>query len=202
MVLVVSIRACDEVIAMTNGLGVQEHAIEDDGHDTDKTELAGRINRARRCLGIIWQDQSDCGEYNQHAQIHVGAGDLKVLLAIAQAADQNADADKAIAHDHHHGEHGVARQRRNAVLTQHNGCDQRDFDDRHGHGQQQRAERLPDHLGNHLGMMDRSEDCSEQNDQQHYREDHARWRACEAYAQPGNFGGGIKQNSQRRIDPG
>ena len=65
--------------------------------------------------------------------------------------------DKAIADDHDHREHRVARQRRHTILAQHDGRDQRNLYDRHRQRQQQRAVGLTDPFGDDLRMVDRGE---------------------------------------------
>ena len=125
----IAVRFADEIIAVPDGLGIEEHAVQHDRHDADETELGCRIERPRRRQRVVRQHQRDGREHRQHRQIEIGAGDLKVLLAVAQAADQNADADQAVADDHHHREHRIARQRRHRLGAEHDGRDQRHLDD-------------------------------------------------------------------------
>jgi hypothetical protein len=89
---------------MPDGLGVEEDAVQQDGHHADEFELPLRIDRPRFGQRLIRQDQRDGRHREQHAEIEIGAGDLDVLFAITQVADENADTDKAVV-----GEDGIAR---------------------------------------------------------------------------------------------
>ena len=106
-----SAALADEVILVPDGLGVEEHAVEHDRYELTKPSWSRRIDRPRRRQRVVRHDQRDGRQHDQHAEIDVGAGDLKVLLAIAQAADEDAEADQAVADDHDDREHGIARQR-------------------------------------------------------------------------------------------
>ena len=111
-----AVGLADEIIAMPDGLGIEKHAVENEGDDADEAELGRRIDRPRRRQRIIGHDQRDGRQHEQHAEIEVGDPvTWNILLAVAQAADEDADADEAVADDHHHREHGVARQCRHAA---------------------------------------------------------------------------------------
>ncbi len=166
--------AADEIIAVPDGLGIEKHAVEHERDDADKAELCRRIDRPRRRQRIVGHDQRDGRQHEQHAEIEVRARDLEILLAVAQAADEDAEPDEAVTHDHHHRKHGVARQRRLRLVAEHDGGDQRDLDDGDRERQQQRAVGLADSLGDHLGMMHRCEHGAEQDGQQHGREQPSR----------------------------
>ena len=133
-------------------------------------------------------------------EIEIGAGDLKVLLAVPQAADQDADADQPVADDHHHREHGIARQRRHGLVAEHDGRDQRHLDDGDRERQQQRAVGLADPLGDRFGMMHGREYGAEQDHQQPRRKQQSRGRWREAVAGRGDDR--EQQNRQRRENPG
>jgi hypothetical protein len=80
---------------------------------------------------------------------------LKSLLVMAGAAAQQTESDDAIAHDHHGGKNGVARE---ICLFGRSGnddrYDQRDFNDGDGDSEQNRAEWLANPMRHHLGMVD------------------------------------------------
>src|SRR5205085_10951394 len=94
-----------KIIAMPDGLGIEEYGVENDGDDADETELRLRVNRSGRRRRGVGQDQRDSRKPDQDAEIDVGARHLKLLLAVTQAGGQNAEADEAVAYDHHHREH-------------------------------------------------------------------------------------------------
>jgi hypothetical protein len=175
-----------EKVAVPAGLDIEEDRVEQDGNDADEFELDPRVNRSRRGESIVRQNQRDGRHREQHAEIGVGAGDLDVLLAIAQPADEDADADQAIADDHHHRKHGVARQRRHRFFAEHQCCDQRDLDDGDRKRQEQRAIGLADPVRDHLRMMHGGKHRAEQDHQQDDREHDSAWRRREAIARRGH----------------
>src|ERR1700737_4965626 len=87
----------DEIIPVTNSLGIEKYAIENDGGDTDEAELGRRVDRPRRGQRVIGHDQRDGRQDDQDAEIEARSCDLNVLLAVAQTAGQDADADQAVA---------------------------------------------------------------------------------------------------------
>ena len=189
----------DEIVPVPDGLGIEKHAIEQDGDGADEAELARRIDRPRRRQRIIGQDQRDRRQNRQNAEIKIGSAHLNILLAVTQAADQDADADQPVADDHHHRKHGIARQRRHRFFAEHDGGDQRHLDDGDGQRQQQRAVGLADPLGDHLGMMDGGEYRAEQDHQQHGREHQSGGRGREGVAERGRAG--KQQDRQRGKNP-
>ena len=82
------------------------------------------------------------------------AEEMEALFAMAPAAYQEADADNAVADDHHRGIHRVTCQ--TSLLRaagEHGGDDQRHFNHCHRDGQYQGTEGLADTVGDDLGMM-------------------------------------------------
>jgi hypothetical protein len=85
------------------------------------------------------------------------------LFVMAQAAQQQADADHAVADDHDRRENRVACQKGSVgSARQHHREDQRHFDDRDGQRKHQRAEWFADPVRNHLGVMHGCDDCADQ----------------------------------------
>ena len=71
-----------------------------------------------------------------------------------ERADQDRQADDAVARDHYGGEHGIASQRlRLAFAADHQRDDQGDFDHCHRNSQHQRAVRLTDTMCHDLGRI-------------------------------------------------
>ncbi len=148
---------------------------------------------------MVGHDQRDGRHHEQHAEIQIGAGDLKILLAVTQPADEDADADQSVADDHYHREHGIARQRWNFLLAEHDGGDQRDLDDGDRQRQQQRAIGFADSFGDHFRMMHGREHRAEQDDQEDNRENQPGGRRRKRKAQRG--GAGEQQNRKGRKNP-
>ena len=97
---------------------------------------------------------------------------------MADAAHQQTDADNAVTHDHHRGEHRIARK--TGFLgtgREHHRDDQRNLDHRDGHGQHQRAERFADPVGDHLRVMHGGEHGAGQRDADQ-RQQHAITGQC------------------------
>src|SRR5580692_736685 len=57
--------------AMPDGLGVEEHGIEQDGHHADEDELRRRIDRPRRGQCVVRKDQRDGRQDEQHTEIDI-----------------------------------------------------------------------------------------------------------------------------------
>jgi hypothetical protein len=97
--------------------------------------------------------------------------EVVLLLYVEDATRQKAEADHAVHHDHDDGEHRVARQRRIGYAFQHYGGDQRHLDDDHRNGEDERAERLTEKIGQRVGVTDDAEDAAgdsrHQPDEQH-----------------------------------
>ena len=82
---------------------------------------------------------------------------------VANRAGQQADADDAVADDHHRRKHRVTGKGIDAgAVGQHHGYDQRDFDDRHRHRQNQRAEGFAQAVGNDFSVEDGNQDAGDQ----------------------------------------
>ncbi|MGY3456258.1 hypothetical protein ACVWW5_001708 [Bradyrhizobium sp. LM3.4] len=107
---------------------------------------------------------------------------------------------RPVADDHHHGEHGVARQFGGRLVAQHDRGDQRHLDDGHRESQHQRAIGFADPFGDHFGMMNRGKDGAEQDDEEHDGEEEPAKRQREHIARRAD--GCKQQHSQGRKDPG
>jgi hypothetical protein len=80
------------------------------------------------------------------------------LARVACAAPEQAQADDAVAYNHDRGENCVAGQTRLfRRRSNHYGDYQCDLDDRDGDGEYKRPERFAGSKGDHLGVIDRSE---------------------------------------------
>ena len=89
---------------------------------------------------------------------------LEILLAMANAAHQQANADNAVANDHHRGENRVAREAGFfRTGRKHDRDDQRDLDHGDGHRQDQGAERFADAVRDQFRMLHGSEDRRDQD---------------------------------------
>lgn len=76
------------------------------------------------------------------------------LLAIKKSADEQADADDAIAHHDDHREDHLADERRTSVSGQHDRQNEYDLDHGDGHCQHQGAIGLAGTVRDYVGMMD------------------------------------------------
>jgi hypothetical protein len=138
---------------MAHGLDGQEGAVERQGHDHQKQGLEAR---QRRLLGAdreVRQDQRQHRQRQDHRQVGIGALEVVLLLAVAQRAEQQRQPHQTVQHDHHHREHGVARQPRVVAAVEHQGGDHHHLDGDDRQGQDQRAVGLAELLGQALGVV-------------------------------------------------
>ena len=167
---------------MAHGLHEHEHCVQHERSDAGEHHLRGGKGRAAGGGGVGGQHQGEDGERGQHRQRGVRPFGAKAQDVMAQAADEDAQADGAVAHDHDRGEHGFARQRGGLFAAdQHQGYDQRHLDHGDGDREDQRAERLADPQRDHLCMVDRGDDCTEEG------EYHARHRERAQVASGGHL---------------
>ncbi len=75
------------------------------------------------------------------------------LLVVPDTAHQQAQPHDSVEHDHQHGVHGVASQRRVAFRAQHDCGDQYHLDDYDREREHQRAQRLSQHVSERFGLM-------------------------------------------------
>src|SRR5262245_42536043 len=110
MVCGVDIRP--KIIRMSRGLDKQKGDIENDRYDADKDQLLiGKVRPDRRDR-IVGKNKCEYRKGCKDAEIDTCAGSLEFLFVMTQSAPQDAHPDKAIAHDHNDGKHGVAGEGR------------------------------------------------------------------------------------------
>ena len=137
---------------MAHRLHGDERHVEQEGHDRDEGELTIAVDRPRRRHRIIGQHEREHGERADAGERRADPGLLEMLLAMRDAADEQAGTEQPAEDDHHRREHRVARQRRRAgIRGAHQRDDQPDLDDRHRDSEDERAERLADAVGDDLG---------------------------------------------------
>lgn len=95
---------------MAHGLNKDERAVEQQRHDAGEDELRRREQRARRAGRVVGHDEDENGQRGEDGERRERAAELEALLEMADAAEQQAGADDAVAHDHHRGEGGVPRE--------------------------------------------------------------------------------------------
>ena len=178
----------DEELAVASGLDQQEHAVEREREHRERHGLEGGQRAVAGGAGEVRDDQRDGGERDDHRQEGGGALQVVALLVMAQAADQEPEADDAVQHDHQHREHRVAAERRRVLGREHHGGDQRDLDDDDGERQHQRAERLAEPVGQLLRLVHHAEgrpdDDGEQPCEQAGRRERLRQVAEPVLAEP------------------
>ena len=148
-----------EEVPVPHGLGDHEHRVERERGDRDEGQLGAGELRARSRRGEVRQHQAGDGQGDHAGQCGTGSLGVEVGRAELDGAHQQGDAHDAVAGDHHRGEDGVPGEGRGVVAAaEHQGQDQRDLDDRDGDREHQGAERLTHPVGDHLGVVDGSED--------------------------------------------
>jgi hypothetical protein len=149
----------EEIIAVAHRLDEDERAVERERGESRKRELRRRPHRARHRDRVVGQHERQHRKRGQHGERRARAFELKRLHAVPQAAQQQTQADDAVAHDHDRGEHRVSRERRLRVASrEHHGYDQRDLDHRDGDRERERTERLTDPMRDDFGVVDGGED--------------------------------------------
>lgn len=102
------------------------------------------------------------------------AFDAELLLAMAQRADDDTQADHAVQNEHDDRVERVAHQRGLRLVAEHDRDDQAELDDRNRQCQQDRAERLADAKRHDLGVMYRVKHRRDQSDDQRHGGDDVR----------------------------
>jgi hypothetical protein len=159
-----------EIVAMTHGLDVEEDAVEGEGDEAHEAQLGGGVERPGHARRVGRQDQGERSERHQHDEIGAGARQAEALLAIAQAAQDQAEPDHTVADDHDHREDGLAREAGRALAGQHDREDQGDLDHGHRDGQHEGAVGLAGAVRDHVGVIDGGEHDGHQDDQAHQRQ--------------------------------
>ena len=158
----------------TDGLHRQEHAVERERQHRDGDGLRRRQRRPRRHDGEVRQDQREDRERDHDRQEGAGARQVVALLVMPQAAEQQAQPDRAVEHEHDDGEHGVAGDRRARRAGRDRGDDERHLDDGNRHREDQRAVGFAEPFREMLGMAHHAErapqDGGEQPAEQHERQ--------------------------------
>ncbi len=147
-------RGRQEIVAVLDRLDEDEHRIQHEGAQARKHELRDRERRARSAGGEYGKDERHHGQRDQHRQCRPRPLDSKRLLSVARRAREQAQPDHPVADDHDRGEERVARKLGARLASrQHQGHDQRSFDNRDRQGEHQRAEGLAHFVGHDLGVM-------------------------------------------------
>ena len=90
----------------------EEDAVERQRQHRDGDRLRHRQDRSGRHHGEVRQDEREDRERNHDREERARAGQVVGLLVMPQPAEQQAQADRAVEHDHDHREHRVAGDRR------------------------------------------------------------------------------------------
>ena len=140
-------------------------------------------------------------QHDQHREIDFRRRDVERLLAVAEAADEDAEAHESGRDDHDHSENGIAHQRRRRFASEHQRYDQRELDDRHGDRQHQRADRLAGDVRHVFGVVDGGEHSTdERRHQQNCRRNPDRVGG-EIVTEPDCGGDGKEQQPSKRQQP-
>jgi hypothetical protein len=137
---------------MTHRLHGEEHAVQHDRHEDQVARLQRRERRTERRHGEARHDEAEHCERQDDRKERVRALQVVGLLVITQPSEQQRQADHPVQHDHHDGEHCIPGERHVALAGVHHGGDQHDLDAGHRECQDQRAIRLAELRGQHLGV--------------------------------------------------
>ena len=150
---------------MPHRLDEHEHGVEHQRHDSDEHQLRHRQRWAGRGAREIRDDQRERCQRRQHCERGDGAFHPERDHVVPHAANDQAQPDDTVAHDHHGGKHGVACQRNGLRPTgEHHRDDQGTLDHRYREREDERPERLADTVRDHLGVMHGHEYRRDQRD--------------------------------------
>jgi len=148
---------------MAHGLDKDENAIQQQGHQAGEHHLRRGVGRPGRAGGEFGKDEYEAGEGDQNGERRGGAFDAESNDPVAPGAGREAEADDAVANDHHRREDRITGQRRAADgVREHHRHDQRHFDDGYGERQDEGAERFADAKGDDFRVEYRDDDRSDQ----------------------------------------
>ena len=102
--------------------------------------------------GEVRQNQAQDGQRHDHGQKGVGPLQVVGLLPVPQPAQQERQADHPVEDDHHHGEHGVPRDRRFLPGGVHHRPDHHHLDAGDRESENQRPQRLAQLMGQVFGV--------------------------------------------------
>ena len=102
-------------------------------------------------IGEIGEDEPDGSQRDDHGEIRTGATQVEGLLVEFDPAKQETNTDQPGQNDHDDRIHRVARQSGLSTL-QHERGDHEDLEADHGEGEDHRAVRFAETLGENVGM--------------------------------------------------
>ncbi len=140
------------IAAIPGRLERQERPVERQRDQSEKDRLGRRQAAVGRGTRVARQDERDGGNGDENTEESPGTFEIVGLLVVADAADQQSEADHPVQNNDEDREHGVAGEHRIGVAVQHHRGDHRHFDADHGDGEDQRAIRLAEELGKAVGM--------------------------------------------------
>jgi hypothetical protein len=106
-------------------------------------------------------------------------GEVVTLLVVAQSAQEQREADKAVHHDHNNGEHRVAGERWICFASQHHRTNSHDLDTADAERQDQRAVRFARYDGELVRIGDHHQGADD-NGAEEPQEDRNAYRRAEA----------------------
>ena len=156
---------------MAHRLREDEDPPERQRRETGESELRRRVALPRRARRKARKHERQGTQGRQARQRGPGTLHAEDLLAVAESPEKHAEPHDAVADDHDGGKDGVAGERRLArAADQHHRKNERCLDDGDGERQNQRAERLTQPKGYHLGMVDRRKHRRDEDDPREHRE--------------------------------
>jgi hypothetical protein len=167
-----------EAVAVADGLHGQEQHVQRERGDGRERELG------RRALGSGPARRERRQHEAQRARVPTVASAEAVPSALnetvpCRSAPTSTDSPTdPVARDHHGREDGVPGERRGLrPAGDHQRDDERHLDDRHGDREHERAERLPDPVGDHLRVVDGRQHRTGEKGADHHEHGRPRLRA-------------------------
>ena len=139
---------------MPHGLHENERAVQDQRRDPGESKLGRRVKRPWRGRRVRRQHQRQRRQRREHGERVAGAFDLEHQHMMAQRACEQAQADDAVADDHHGRVDRVAGEgARGRAAGHHHRADQGELDHGDCQREHERAERLADAMRDDFRVM-------------------------------------------------
>ena len=149
---------------MAYGLNKDEDRPERGRSHRHERELRAAVSAGRRAGRKHRQDERERCHHDQRGKPCSGPLDAEGLLTVRKTAQQNAQADDAVADDHHGSVDRVARQDRHVLAAgNHHGEDERGLNRGHGQGKYERAKGLAHAMRDDFRVVDRHENRPDQS---------------------------------------
>ena len=104
--------------------------------------------------GVVWEDEAEDGEREDHHEESVGTVEIVGLLVVPDSSEEKGDAHEPVHHEHDHGEHGIAGEGGFGFAARHDEADDGDFKASDGEGEEEGAEGFTEAVSDEFCVFD------------------------------------------------